>query len=91
MVPTTKEELRKLVSDTTIEMYEEMTPQLIQLIEETKRDENLTEAGRPLCKVKQINTLSGYILCQLADAQIPGTADEAVKINGYLNGGFFYE
>ena len=54
-------------------------------------DENLAEIGRPLCQAKQINTLSGYILCQLADAQIPGTADEAVKINGYLNGGFFYE
>jgi hypothetical protein len=46
MVPRTKEELRQLVSETTIEMYEEMTPQLIQLIEETKRDENLTEAQK---------------------------------------------
>ena len=32
MVPSTKEELRKLVSETTIEMYEEMTPQLIRLM-----------------------------------------------------------
>ena len=46
MVPRTKEELRQLVSETTIEMYEEMTPQLIQLIEETKRDESLTEAQK---------------------------------------------
>ena len=46
MVPRTKEELRQLVSETTIEMYEEMTPRLIQLIEETKRDENLTEAQK---------------------------------------------
>lgn len=54
-------------------------------------DENITEIGRPLCKVKQINTLSGYILCQNADAAISGTADEAAQINAYLNSGFFYE
>lgn len=46
MVPTTKEELRKLVSETTIEMYEEMTPQLIKLIDETKKDTSLTEAQK---------------------------------------------
>ena len=35
MVPTTKKELRRLVSDTTVEMYEELTPELIRLINET--------------------------------------------------------
>ena len=35
MVPVSKEELRKLVSQTTIETYEELTPQLISLIQET--------------------------------------------------------
>ena len=54
-------------------------------------DENLTEIGRPLCQTRQLNTLSGYILCQLADCQITGTADEATLINSYLNTGFFYE
>lgn len=54
-------------------------------------DENLAEIGRPLCQVKQINTLSGFILCQLADAHISGTADETDLINTYLNTGFFYE
>ncbi len=46
MIPTTKEELRKLVSETTIEMYEEMTPQLIKLIDETKKNDSLTEAQK---------------------------------------------
>ena len=46
MEPRTKEELRKLVSETTIEMYEEMTPQLIKLIDETKHNESLTEAQK---------------------------------------------
>lgn len=46
MVPTKKEDLRKLVSQTTAEMYEELTPQLIQLIEQTKHDDTLTEAQK---------------------------------------------
>ena len=46
MIPRTKEELRKLVSETTIEMYEEMTPQLIKLIDETKHNDTLTEAQK---------------------------------------------
>ncbi len=46
MVPRTKEELTKLVSETTIEMYEELTPQLIRMIDETKHKENLTEAQK---------------------------------------------
>ena len=63
-----------------------VTAKFIELV-----DENLAELGRPLCKAKQINTLSGYILCQNADCQITGTADEAALINSYLNTGFFYE
>lgn len=54
-------------------------------------DENIEEIGRPLCKVKQLNTLSGFILCEGADAAITGTQEEAIKINEYLNTGFFYE
>ena len=46
MVPTRKEELRKLVTETTVEMYEELTPQLIQLIDKTKQDTSLTEAQK---------------------------------------------
>ena len=46
MVPRTIDELRKMVSGITIEMYEEMTPQLIKLIDETKKDPNLTEAQK---------------------------------------------
>ncbi len=46
MVPTKKEDLRKLVSETTMEVYEELTPQLIRLIEETKRNDTLTEGQK---------------------------------------------
>lgn len=54
-------------------------------------DENKEEFGRPLCKIKKISSLSGFILCENADCHISGTQDEAIKINGYLNSGFFYE
>ncbi len=43
MVPVSKESLRKMVSQTTVEVYEEMTPQLIQLIRETEQNQKLTE------------------------------------------------
>ena len=46
MVPRSKEELRNMISQTTIETYEELTPQLIQLIDQTKHDESLTEAQK---------------------------------------------
>ncbi len=46
MVPRDKDELRALVTQTTVETYEELTPQLVQLIDQTKRDENLTEAQK---------------------------------------------
>ena len=46
MVPRSKEELRNMVSQTTIETYEELTPQLIQLIDQTNHDESLTEAQK---------------------------------------------
>ncbi len=46
MVPNRKEDLRKMVTQTTVEMYEELTPQLIGLIEKTKQDDSLTEAQK---------------------------------------------
>lgn len=46
MVPTTKKELRKLVSETTVDMYEELTPELVRLINETKENSSLTEAQK---------------------------------------------
>ena len=46
MVPMKKDGLRKLVTQTTLEIYEELTPQLIQLIDQTKHDDSLTEAQK---------------------------------------------
>lgn len=54
-------------------------------------DENRTELGRPLAEVIQINTLSGFVKCANASLSIPGHAEEMSEVNGFLNGGFFYE
>ena len=47
--------------------------------------------GRPLCQVRQLNTLSGYMLIQDGDVTIAGTASEDSKIRDYLETGFYYE
>ena len=41
MVPGTKEQLHSLVTDTAAEVYEDLTPQLIRLIEETHHNNEL--------------------------------------------------
>ena len=46
MVPTKKEELRNLVTQTTLETYEELTQHLVQLINEMNRNPELTEAQK---------------------------------------------
>lgn len=42
MVPATKEELSQMVTQTTREVYEELTPQLIMLLDQTKKNEQLS-------------------------------------------------
>lgn len=47
--------------------------------------------GKPLCKNKTVNTLSGYVLCSDSDIAIAGTAEEQRSIKDFMDGGFFYE
>lgn len=53
-------------------------------------DDN-THNGRPLCAVRQINSLSGYMIIQDGDVTMNGTATEDQMIRSYLEGGFYYE
>ena len=46
MVPVKKEDLRKRVTQKTLDIYEDLTPQLIQLIDQTKHDDSLSEAQK---------------------------------------------
>lgn len=53
-------------------------------------DDN-THNGRPLCEVRKINTLSGYMIIQDGDVAINGTSSEDQAVRAYLEGGFYYE
>ena len=54
-------------------------------------DDDNTHNGRPLCDVRQISSLSGYMIIQDGDVTIAGTATEDSKIRNYLEAGFYYE
>lgn len=54
-------------------------------------DDDNTQHGRPLCAVRTINTLSGYIQCLKPDLDISGTKTEKNEIIDYLRSGFYYE
>ena len=54
-------------------------------------DDDNTHNGRPLCDVRQINSLSGYMLIQDGDVTITGTSAEDSMIRNYLETGFYYE
>lgn len=47
--------------------------------------------GRPLCALRQISSISGFIQTLNADVSIQGTYAESVEINNTMNEGFFYE
>lgn len=54
-------------------------------------EEDNTQLGRPLCQRRQINTLSGFMMCRNPDADIPCFDIERELINRHLTIGFFYE
>lgn len=54
-------------------------------------DEDITHRGRPLCKVRTINTLSGFIQVDKADVSISTASGEQEQIRSYMEGGFYYE
>lgn len=54
-------------------------------------DEDNTEFGRPLCAVRTLGGLSGYIQCGEDDHSFSATKTETEEINRFLKNGFFYE
>lgn len=53
--------------------------------------EDFGHRGRPLCQVRQINTLRGFMVCSDADVVVTCTDREKSAIQAYLEGGFYYE
>lgn len=54
-------------------------------------DEDQANQGRPLCELKQINTLSGYVVVNQPHISAAQLARENDMINNYMAGGFYYE
>ena len=54
-------------------------------------DEDNTELGKPLCEVRQISTLSGYIKCGEATVDFACFETEKKAILDYMLTGFFME
>lgn len=53
--------------------------------------DDISHHGRPLCQLRQLSVLGGYMLIQDGDVPIPGTAEEAQRIKSFLESGFYYE
>lgn len=54
-------------------------------------DDDPVHNGRPLCQMKTISNLSGYIMVQDGDVETTGTSTEDAQIRTYLETGFYYE
>lgn len=54
-------------------------------------DEDNSEMGRPLRKIRKINTLSGFIKCYEVTVDYPCFDSEKASIHDYLLNGFFWE
>lgn len=54
-------------------------------------DEDRPQHGRPLCAIRQLSTIPGFVMCANAELSIDGTAGEERQIISYLNSGFFVE
>lgn len=63
----------------------------IQAVFHAVADEDNTDLGRPLCEVRTISALGGYIECINAHCPIMGTLGEQEEVERFLNDGFYYE
>lgn len=54
-------------------------------------DEDITHKGRPLCEIRQIKSLSGYVLCAEGDIDLNAYDSEREQVRRFLTTGFFWE
>lgn len=54
-------------------------------------DEDIHHKGRPLCELRRLDTLSGFILCAEGDLDLNCFSSEREQIKSYLTTGFFWE
>lgn len=54
-------------------------------------DDDNVQKGRPLCQVKTLNTLSGFIMVDTPDISLSCMEPERQQIASFMTGGFFFE
>ena len=54
-------------------------------------DEDIHHRGRPLCELRQLNTLTGFIMCAEGELDLSCYDNERKEIVKYLTTGFFWE
>lgn len=54
-------------------------------------DEDIHHRGRPLCELRQIKNLSGYVLCAEGDIDLMAYDSERQEVKKFLTTGFFWE
>lgn len=66
------------------------TPKL-QAVFGLPASDDLTHRGRPLCAVRTVKNVAGYLLCADVDIHIAGaTGNEMDRIKAYMESGFYY-
>lgn len=58
---------------------------------QTQSPAELNPLGRLLRKPMQLGSLTGFTICEQAYANVPATYDEQIRINNFLNSGFYIE
>lgn len=53
--------------------------------------EDLANNGRPLCEIRQLSTMSGYVLIRDGHVDLPGNAGEIAAVKAYLEAGIYVE
>ena len=54
--------------------------------------ENVAEFGRPLCEIRTLGNISGFIQCADPEIGLPSAYPEEIRqVGDYLIGGFYYE
>ena len=63
----------------------------IQCVFHIVANDDNADLGKPLCEVRTISAIPGYIQCVNAHCPISGTLSEQTEVERFLNTGFYYE
>lgn len=66
------------------------TPRVVKRFAEFVEFNN-DDNGSPLCQIKQLSTIPGFILCEDAHFAAPASEKEIGDVVNFMNTGFFYE